>query len=175
MWLLYLLALTLGGGTLLIQMLSGLGHDVDHGWGMHHPLHGPGLLSTRTLTFGLLAFGLVGAPLHILGLARPAWAAALALAAGAAAALLAGLAFRTLGHPAASGAASLDEAKGQVARVLVACGRGQHGRVRVQLKGLAVDILATTDEEHVPAGASVRILDVRDDVAHVGSVQGVPS
>ncbi len=168
MSLVYLIALVLGGGTLLVQLLSGLGHGADHDWAAaHHPLHGPGLLSTRSLTFGLLAFGLVGAPVHILGLARPVAALALAVASGLASGLLVGLAFRTLGNPEASGAASLLEAKGLTARVLVACAREQRGKVRVALKGQLIDVIATTEATLIPAGASVRIVEVRDEVAHV--------
>ena len=64
MWLLYLLALILGGGMLLVQMLAGGdGHDVDHDLGhvdATHPHDGPGLLSIRSAMYGLFTFGLVG-------------------------------------------------------------------------------------------------------------------
>jgi len=167
MWLVYLVAVVLGGGTLLIQMLSGLGHgDHDFGGG-HHPLHGPGLLSTRSLTFALLGFGLVGGALHVLGLLRPAWAFSIAVATGALTAALVSLTFRTLDHPGASGAAVFDEAKGRIARVLVPCAPGQRGKIRVELKGQTVDMLATTDGSSVPEGAQVLIIEVRGDVAHV--------
>ena len=169
MWLVYLLALILGGGTLLVQMLSGLGHDHDFGAG-HHPLHGPGLLSTRAVTFGLLDFGLVGGALHGFGILEPAWALATAVATALVTVLTVSLTFRTLDHPGASGAAAFDEAKGQVARVLVACAPGQRGKVRVELKGQTVDMVATTDHASVPEGASVRIVEVRGDVVHVEEV-----
>ena len=171
MWLVYLLALVLGGGTLLVQLLSGLGHghDFDHGHG-HHPLHGPGLMSVRSLTFALFDFGLVGGALHIFGILEPVWALAVAAATGVATLFVVSLTFRQLDHPEASGAAMFDEAKGRTGRVLVACAPGQRGKVRVELKGQTVDMIATSDGKAVPEGAQVRIVDVRGDVAHVEAV-----
>lgn len=167
MWLVYLLALVLGGGTLLIQLLSGLGHDHDVG---HHPLHGPGLLSTRSITFALVGFGLVGGTLHMLGMLPPAAALGVGVATAVLTAAAVSFTFRTLDHPDASGAAIFDEVKGRTARVLVACAPGQRGKVRVELKGQTVDMIATTDGSGVGEGAQVTIVDVRGDVAHVEAV-----
>jgi membrane protein implicated in regulation of membrane protease activity len=172
MWLVYLLALVLGGGTLLVQMLSGLGHGHDFFGDGHHPLHGPGLMSTRSVTFGLLDFGLVGGALHFFGILSPAWALTVGALAGVATSLVVSLAFRQLDHPDASGAAMFEEARGRTARVLVACAPGQRGKVRVELKGQTVDMLATADAASVPEGAQVRIVDVRGDVAHVEAMTG---
>ena len=52
-------------------------------------------------------------------------------------------------------------------RVLVACARGSRGKIRVTLKGQQVDMLATTDDEAIPVGSEVLVVEVRDDVAHV--------
>ena len=49
-------------------------------------------------------------------------------------------------------------------------------KIRVQLKGHQVDMLATTDEEQIAEGSEVVIVGVRDGVAHVatgGSKEGV--
>jgi membrane protein implicated in regulation of membrane protease activity len=171
MWLFYLIALILGGGFLFLQLVLGGGdHDVHvHGLGAGdaHPGHGPGLLSTRSLTFGLAAFGLVGAPLHILHILPPTLALTFAVAAAAAAVVASALAFRRLGDPAASGAVSLNEVVGREARVLLACARDQTGKVRVELGGQVVDLLATTDAASIEPGTVVRVVDVRDEVAHV--------
>ena len=177
MWLLYAAAFLLGAGILLVQLLSGHGHgDVGHGdfghdvatdGGGHHPTQGPGVMSIRSLSYGVFAFGFVGGTLHVLGLASPGVALAVGLASGAAAAVLVGLTFRQLGDPTVSGEAGLHEARGAAGRVLVACARGRSGKVRVSLKGQTVDILATTDEEEIPAGAEVVIEEMRDMVAHV--------
>ena len=167
MWLVYLLALVLGGGTLLVQMLSGHGHGHDFFGDGHHPLQGPGLMSTRSITFALVDFGLVGGGLHVLGILSPPWALAVAAATAVATLAVVSYAFRALDHPEASGAAMFEEARGLTGRVLVACAPGQRGKVRVELKGQTVDMLATTDGKAVPEGAQVRIVDVRGDVAHV--------
>jgi membrane protein implicated in regulation of membrane protease activity len=173
MWLLYLMALVLGGGSLLVQLLSGGDHAHDHDFsGPDHP-DGPGLLSTRALVYGLFTFGFVGILLHVPGLAEPRTALVVAASSALAAALAVGYVFRTLGDAAASGAATIDEARGREGRVLVSCGKGRLGKVRVGLKGHTVDVLATTDAEHIAAGALVTIVDVKDGVAHVAAADGV--
>lgn len=170
MWLVYAIALVLGGGFVLLQALSGSDHHIgaaEAALDAHHAPEGPGLLSTRSATFAVFAFGLVGTALHLFRLASPSATAALAVASGAVAGLVAGLAFRTLGHPAASGEAGLHEARGQRARVLVPCARAQRGKIRARIKGQLVDMMATTDEAQIGAGREVLIVDVKDDVAHV--------
>jgi len=170
MWLVYAIALILGGGTVLLQVLAGADHHIgaaDAALDAHHAPTGPGILSTRSLTFAVFAFGLVGGLLQVLHLAAPGAVAALAAASGIVAGLVAGLAFRTLGHEGASGEAGFHEAKGQRARVLVPCARAQRGKIRARIKGQLVDMMATTDEAQIGAGREVVIVDIKDDVAHV--------
>jgi membrane protein implicated in regulation of membrane protease activity len=174
MWLLYALALFLGGGILLVQLVGGGHHDgpdfggSDHlGGPDHHPAAGPGVLSTRSLMYGLFAFGLSGAGLHALRAAGPWAVLALAAATGAAVTLAVGATLRAVGDPAASGEAELVEARGRAGRVLVPISRGQRGKVRVQIKGQTVDLLATTAGGDLPAGTEVLVIDVRGDVAEV--------
>ncbi len=170
MWLVYAIALILGGGTVLAQVLAGVDHDIgtaDGALDAHHAPSGPGILSTRSVTFAVFAFGLVGCALHVLGLATPGGTLALASASGVVAGLGAGVAFRALGHEGASGQAGLHEAKGQRARVLVPCASSQRGKIRARIKGQLVDMMATTDEAQIAAGREVLIVDIHDDVAHV--------
>jgi membrane protein implicated in regulation of membrane protease activity len=172
MWLVYAAAFVLGAGILLIQLFSGdghgdAGHDLSLGGGDHHPLEGPGLMSLRSLSYGVFVFGFVGGALDLLGLASPSAALGTAVAGGVAATLAVGLTFRRLADPTVSGEAGFHEARGANARVIVSCARGRSGKVRVSIKGQAVDMLATTDEEEIPAGAAVVITDVRDTTAHV--------
>ena len=172
MWLLYLIAIVLGGGSLLVQMFSGgdhgdPGHGLDHG-DTTHP-DGPGILSTRSVIYALFTFGLVGGLLHIPGVVEPRTALAVAIVSALAAGAAVGYAFQVLGHAGASGAAALDELRGRSARVLVDCARGRRGKVRVPLKGHQVDVLATTDEEQIAEGAEVVIVEVREGVAHVAT------
>ena len=173
MWLLYAAAFLLGAGILLVQLLSGHhGHDVGGGHDLtggsdHHPSEGPGLMSMRSVSYGVFAFGFVGGTLHVLGLAAPTPALVLGLVAGLAATLVVGMTFRELGDPTVSGEAGFHEARGTTGRVLVDCARGRSGKVRISLKGQTVDLLATTDEDAIPAGTEVVIAEVRDTVAHV--------
>jgi len=172
MWLLYLIAIVLGGGSLLVQMFAGgdhgdPGHGLDHGDASHPD--GPGILSTRSLVYALFTFGFVGGLLHIPRVVEPRTALAVAIVSAVAAGAAVGYVFQSLGHAGASGAAGLDEVRGRRARVLVACARGRRGKVRVQLKGHQVDVLATTDEEQIAEGADVVIVDVREGVAHVAT------
>ena len=172
MWLVYLASLILGAGALFVQLLAGTDHDVgghDVGLGDAHPDAGPGIMSTRSALFGLAAFGLVGAPLHILGILEPTHALIVAVLSALVATAAAGFVFRRLGSATASGAASFSELVGLSGRVLVPLGGAQRGKIRVALKGHVVDVLATTDESHIAAGASVKVVDVRDEVAHVVS------
>jgi membrane protein implicated in regulation of membrane protease activity len=163
MWLVYLLAAVLGGGLLLVQVLAG-GHG--HDTGDVHP-DGPGILSTRALIYGLFAFGFVGGSLHVPGLLAPGGALAVALLAGIATAVAVGYALHTLGHPQAAGTGELADALGQRARVIVPVARDARGKVRVQLKGHQVDLLATTDAAGLPAGTEVVVAEIRGEVAHV--------
>jgi membrane protein implicated in regulation of membrane protease activity len=180
MWLLYALALILGGGLLVVQLLGGGHHDggdhfagSDHlGGPDHHPAQGPGLLSTRSLTYGLFAFGFVGASLHALRLVAPWAALPIAAAAGVAVTLAVGTTLRAVGDPAASGEAALDEARGHAGRVLVPLSRDRQGKVRVQIKGQTVDLLATTTGGDLPAGTEVVVVNVRGDVAEVIAAPG---
>jgi hypothetical protein len=169
MWLLYLLAVVLGGGSLLVQLLAGGDHDHVHDFGGPDHPDGPGLLSTRALVYALFTFGFVGLLLHVPGLLEPPTALVVALASALATGIAVGQVFRTLGDAAASGAAAIDEARGREGRVLVSCGKGRRGKVRVGVKGQTVDVLATTDAEHIAVGAMVRIVDVKDGVAHVAA------
>jgi len=168
MWLVYLLALVVGGGLLFVQMLSG-GHEsvAGHSADVQHHGAGPGLVSIRSTVYGLFAFGFVGAALHILRITAPPAALGLALASGVGATLAAGFTFSRLGSVEASGAASLEQARGRRGRVLIECARERPGKIRVELGGQQVDVKAVTDGPTIAAGAEVVVVEVRDDVARV--------
>jgi membrane protein implicated in regulation of membrane protease activity len=173
MWLVYLIAMILGGGVLLVQVVSGKDHDplhFDHDLGTGH-LEGPGLLSTRSIVYGLFTFGFVGAALHIPGLAAPGLALAVALVSGAVAGVGVGYAFQQAGHPEAAGGARFEEAKGRKARVLLPCSPDRRGKIRVSLKGHKVDMMALSQQGEIAEGREVVIVDVRDDVAHVAEAK----
>ncbi len=189
MGILYLAALIIGFGTIALQLfMSGDGDadadahvgdidadmdmdadaDADHG----HVGHGDGgflpiFLSIRFWTFALLAFGLSGTLLHYLDLTSRAFVPFIALGMGIGSGLLASLTFRALSRSEATSSGSMNEAVGQLARVLVVPGKSSHGKVRVQIKGQTVDLIATTDEEALEAGQLVLVEDVRESTAHV--------
>ena len=154
---------------MLVQALSG-GHDtVDagHSLDIQHHGGGPGVLSIRSFIYGVFAFGFVGAALHIPGITSRRSALLIALASGVAAGLAAGLTFARLGSAAASGAASLHEAAGRRARVLLPCAADRPGKIRLELGGQQVDMKATTVGALIPAGTEVVVVEVREDVALV--------
>ena len=169
MWLVYVLALVVGGGLMLVQAVSG-GHDsVDpgHSLDIQHHGAGPGLLSIRSFIYGLFTFGFVGAALHIPGITGRTSALLIALASGVAAGLAAGFTFERLGSASASGAASLHEAAGHRARVLIDCASDRPGKIRLELGGQQVDMKATTVGAVIRAGAEVLVVEVREDAALV--------
>jgi membrane protein implicated in regulation of membrane protease activity len=183
---LYLAALVIGGGTLALQLLLG-GHDadaggdhgVDHGGGHDasadgHDAHGHGdtgflpiVLSLRFWTYGLLGFGMVGAALHYLQLASSFATPLIAVAVGLLAGVVASWTFRALSRSDTSSGLEAGDAVGQVGRVLVPCARGGKGKIRVELRGQSVDLLATTDDEALASGSEVLIEEMRGMTAHV--------
>ncbi|HEY8149930.1 MAG TPA: hypothetical protein VIK51_13580 [Vicinamibacteria bacterium] len=172
MWLVYVLALVMGGGLMLVQAVSG-GHDTidaGHSLDIQHHGGGPGVLSIRSFIYGLFTFGFVGGALHILRITGHRSALLLALGSGVAAGLAAGFTFARLGSAAASGAASLHEATGRRARVLLPCAADRPGKIRLDLGGQQVDMKATTGGPPIPAGAEVVVVEVREDVALVAPV-----
>ena len=74
MWLVYAIALVLGGGTVLLQVLAGGDHHIgtaDASLDAHHAPTGPGILSTRSVTFAAFGFGFD--PLQRFGLKQAHW------------------------------------------------------------------------------------------------------
>lgn len=181
MGLAYLFALVVALGVLLVQIAAG-GRDAHHDISLApdppgHAAHGPLVdgepalwtlfLSLRFWTFFALGFGLSGSLLHFLSLASPLSTALLAAGTGLASGLFAALAFRLVGRSAANTVTAASQAVGRVGRVVVPCGRGLTGQVRVELGGGSVDLLASTEEESIARGEAVLVEDVRDDVARV--------
>lgn len=185
----YLAALILGLGTIVLQfVLAHAGdadvhtdHDIDVGGhdvdgDVHHegPDEAPGdgafvglFLSMRFWTYAFLAFGMVGTAAHYLHLAGPTAVLVTALAMGAAAGVTASLLFRAL-KPGVSSATTSAETVGRMARVTVPLRKGGLGKVRVEIKGKRVDLLATTDaDDDIAAGTEVVVVEFRGEQAHV--------
>jgi membrane protein implicated in regulation of membrane protease activity len=181
MGLAYLFALLVALGVLIIQILMGgrtgahhgdLGHAAHAGHQhAHAPLDESGfwtlLLSLRFWIFAALGFGLSGSLIHFFDLAGPVVTLVIASGAGAASGLFAALTFRALARGSATTELRTSQAVGRVGRVVVACGRGTTGQVRVEIGGSSVDLLATTDDETIAHGESVLVEDLRENIAHV--------
>jgi membrane protein implicated in regulation of membrane protease activity len=51
--------------------------------------------------------------------------------------------------------------------VLIAVERGKHGKVRIEVHGRLLDLIATTDDERLEGGESVIVEEMRGTTAHV--------
>jgi membrane protein implicated in regulation of membrane protease activity len=182
----YLAALIVGFGTIALQLFMagdhGAGGDADmHGGdvdadadgdGDHATGHGDGgfapiFLSLRFWTFTLLAFGLSGTLIHYLDLASSMVALPVALALGIGSGLLATFTFRLLSRDEANSGVTERDMVGQVGKVLVPVAKNRHGKIRIEVKGQTLDLIASTDDEQLDSGQMVLIEDVRDTRAHV--------
>jgi hypothetical protein len=149
--------------------------DTAEGGPLAHPggAHGFGwasmFLSLRFHMFAALGFGLVGAPVEALGLSSPGLTFVVALLTGLGVGVAASAAFRWLGRETLSSGATAAELIGQLGRVLVACGKGRTGKVRLTVRGQTLDLLASTDEASIEAGRGIIIQEVYGDRVHVCS------
>jgi membrane protein implicated in regulation of membrane protease activity len=161
---LYLFALILGGVLVLASiLLGGQGEtdaDADAGLDKDLPLlegqagdiSGVDVFwafrSIRFWTFFLAFFGMTGLVLDGLGLVDSSIVAAiLATGMGAASGFVAAGLMRWLGRDESGLIASSGDYVGKTVRVLLPVGRDRVGKVRLDLRGASVDVLATTDEE----------------------------
>jgi membrane protein implicated in regulation of membrane protease activity len=183
----YLAALAFGGILLVASLVGGHDHADHHAGGhdqdqadahAHADDHDAGLashaalvlpfLSLRFWIFGLAFFGLTGAVLHGFGLTSPLVAAVIATVLGigfgyAAARLFQTLASETVGQVAPDGGHV-----GREGKLLLPVARGQRGKVRVTTGGVAVDLLAESDDDRaLPAGTTVLVVAMRGTVAVV--------
>jgi membrane protein implicated in regulation of membrane protease activity len=161
---LYLFALILGGVLVLASiLLGGQGEtdaDADAGLDKDLPVldgHAGDISgvdvfwafrSIRFWTFFLAFFGMTGLVLDGLGLVGSSVVAAiLATGMGAASGFVAAGLMRWLGRDESGHIASSSDYVGKTVRVLLPVGRDRVGKVRLELRGASVDVLATTDEE----------------------------
>lgn len=164
----YLLALGFGATLLLASLVMG-GKDVDgdadgdadDGDGDHA---GGGLdvwamaRSLRFWTFLLTFGGAVGLLLRAVGMGDGVFAAMVAGAVGLVVGVGATWLVKTTARPATS-TVTARELAGASGSVLVAVAAGGLGKIRVEAKGRALDLLAETDDgEPIPVGAEVLIV-----------------
>ncbi|MCL2823117.1 MAG: NfeD family protein [Polyangiaceae bacterium] len=129
---------------------------------------GPGtiFLSMRFWTFALMAFGFVGTPLSIFGLASFLTTLITAIIAGLASGITAAMLFSSLKKPVSSTTGQGDLV-GKIAVVTVPVRKGSVGKVQLTAKGNRVDILAKSDTDLIDTGEEVVVIDFRDAIACV--------
>lgn len=158
---LYLFALVVGGILLGSSILLG-GHGDAHAQLDHGAAPAPegqgdaagvesflaSVLSVRFWTFFAAFFGLTGIAFEMLGLVPWTWLTAVlstgmgAFAGGAAVFLV-----KRLANDQTNSAVSSADYVGKTGRVMVGFGPGQVGKVRVEIKGATIDLLAAPVED----------------------------
>ncbi len=176
----YLAALVASLGAFAIQLLGGHhdaggaggggGHDAAHGGGDQAAGHEASawtlVASVRFWSFALLAFGLVGTLLTLLGLAGGALGAGLASVAGLGSGFFATSVIRRLTVRPATSHAGARDVVGRVGRVVVPLVPGGLGKVRVEVKGTQADYVARA-KEALETGEAVLVEDYAEDAVVV--------
>ncbi len=178
----YLFAFVLGGVLLVASILLGGDADGDGALDVEGGGETAGgtdsdsgslgvvaaLRSLRFWTFLTAFFGLTGLVLGGFDLAPPWITLALAVAVGAGTAAGAAAVLQWLQKEQSGAAAEAGDYVGKTARVIVGFKAGATGKVRVELRGAEVDLLARTDDEHgFSSGDAAVIIDIDDTVARV--------
>jgi membrane protein implicated in regulation of membrane protease activity len=174
----YLIALIFGVGLVVVPVLLAaehggqdhdFGHDFGHDAGDGEHGHAVGdhsslllvVLSFRFWGYSAFAFGLSGSALHYLGLASPLVTLIVATLAGLGSGFFAALTLRALRTSTTSSSSDLAEATGKVGRMVLSCAKERPGKVRLELRGSTVDVIATTDEGEIATGRRVVVVEVR--------------
>ncbi len=189
---LYLVALCIGLGTIIVQLMLSADKDVSHGaFDMDGDVHAGGdalvdvdadhgddvahgmaplaiLLSLRFWTFALMAFGMFGSFMHFLDLAAPMVTVGSAAVLGFVSGWLASWTFFKLSSSVPNSGADSTELLGQVGKVILPPNEAGRSKVRFRVKGQIIDYLATADDVLEP-GASVMVEEVRGEQVHVSA------
>jgi membrane protein implicated in regulation of membrane protease activity len=182
----YWFALIVGAGLLLFSLLgdadSGHGADVA-GDGQDGDPHGMRILSMRTATYFLFAFGATGVLAGLTG----AGALITALVAGGAGVLSGGLsaaAFRWLQQNQSGALAADDSLVGRIGRVILPLSEHGMGKIEIERSGREIELLARPFDKQPrtpEAWTTVVIIDVEGGTALVspyneslGAVEDVP-
>lgn len=144
-----------------------LDHDLDGHSGDGHDTHGDlggffGVLaSMRFWTFFAAFFGLTGIVLDGLDLAAPMLALVLAIAVGFLMGWTAVTLIKRLSANDTGVAATVDDYVGKSGEMLIAAGPQRLGKIRIELKGTTVDVLAESDEQTIARGEQALIVEMR--------------
>ena len=178
----YLVALGLGGTLVLASLVLGGGHgdfdadadldmdadadaDMDHDVGFDAVMSWLPVTSLRFWTFFLAFFGLTGAVLTTTGVIGARWAVATAAGGlGYLAGFTVVTAMKRLRKSQSDSTLRADDYVGASAIVMLPITNGKVGKVRLDLKGRSVELLAyTEDEGALTAKQTVMVYAVNDD------------
>lgn len=176
----YLIALIVGGALLSVTLILGgdadadVDVDVDADMDLDAGADGVDgidvllgwlpLTSLRFWTFFAAFFGLTGTVLAGWSMAGSVSTAAMAVSVGYFSGLMMDRAVRALRKNEPTSGIGERDVVGVTGQVLVPVGDGKTGKVRVNLKGRAMDLLAELEgEEELAVGESVMVLNMRDD------------
>jgi membrane protein implicated in regulation of membrane protease activity len=152
-----------GGAVTVFQLVAGIVgldhghvHTGDHG---DSPTEGLNLLSIRSLSAGVAFFGIAGLAARPFGSVA---ASVAAVAAGTAATLGVAAIVRTFGRLERDATLSLESAVGNTGSVYLSIPghRSGAGKVHVTVQNRLVECRAVTDEEELPTGAPILVVDV---------------
>ena len=125
-------------------------------------------LSLRFWSYGLFAFGLVGIVLSVLLRLTPAGVFTFAILAGLTCGSAVVFALRALGKNMVSTGATINDLMGAVGKVTVAIRGKVPGRIRCELKGEILDLVAVTSgDQTLEVGTSVIVTAIENDRALV--------
>jgi len=172
---LYIMSLIVGGGLLVLSLVAGgevgEAEAFEGGGSEGSPGSALPLASMFFWTFFLAFFGLTGVLLSLLaGGAGTVLTVLLAVGMGVGAGLIASHVLRGLGRSEVDSSVRPTDLVGRLGRVVVPVGKEQPGKIRVELKGRTVELLAYGDET-VPLACSQRVY--VHDVLKDGSVRVV--
>ncbi|HVI00540.1 MAG TPA: hypothetical protein VM869_17605 [Enhygromyxa sp.] len=144
------------------------GHAID-GHDTHGDLGGffGVLASMRFWTFFAAFFGLTGIVLDGLDLAAPMLALGLAIGVGFLMGWTAVTLIRRLSADDTGVAATVDDYVGKSGEMLIAAGPQRLGKIRIELKGTTVDVLAECDDQSLARGEQALIVEMRGSKAMV--------
>jgi hypothetical protein len=126
------------------------------------------LLSVQLWTYFLAFGGVTGLLLRTIARVAEPIAGLTALGVGLTTALGARALLRRAAEPGDPGTTQLDRLVGTSARVLIPAPAGATGKIRLEVRGQTVDLMArSTDGAALTEGAEVIVLDVREGVAEV--------
>ncbi len=184
MFLAYVFSLVVGGVFLGVSALLGAKDaDAGHGDGGHDGAHDGGhdkdsgadgdvawlpWFSLQFWMFAMAFFGLTGTVLEGFGIAGTIVTAPTAIALGIGSGLAASYALHKLKHDKVESNVGASDFIGRNATVLLPVQKNQTGKIRVQVKGQLIDLVAVTDDvDPIVAKDEVLVIEMREATAVV--------